>query len=55
MRIHEPSKAYAAKRTQDGKTTREIKRCLKRAIAREVYRIMENHAAAVARNLPLTA
>jgi transposase len=56
LRIHEPTKAYAAKRTAQGKTSREIKRCLKRAIAREVYRIMETSASAVARNLPpLTA
>ena len=55
LRIHEPTKAYAAKRTHQGKTPREIKRCLKRAIARDVYRLMETHAAAVARHLPKTA
>lgn len=55
LRIHEPTKAYAARRTQQGKTSREIKRCLKRAIAREVYRLMQAHAAPVTRNLPRSA
>ena len=55
LRIHEPTKAYAARRTQDGKSARDIKRCLKRAIAREVYRLMNTHAAAIARSLPMTA
>jgi transposase len=55
LRIHAPTKAYADRRTREGKTPREIKRCLKRAIAREVYRLMNAHAAAVARTLPRTA
>lgn len=55
LRIHEPTKAYAARRTHEGKTPREIKRCLKQAIAREVYRLMNTHATAVKRNTPLTA
>ncbi len=55
LRIHQPTKTYAARRTQEGKTPREIKRCLKRAIAREVYRLMNTHAAAVNRSMPLTA
>ena len=28
LRIHEPTKAYAARRTQEGKSAREINRCL---------------------------
>lgn len=32
------SKAYAARRTAEGKSQREIVRCLKRYVAREVYR-----------------
>lgn len=55
LRIHAPTKAYAARRTHEGKSPRDIKRCLKRAIAREVYRLMNAHAEAVARNLPMTA
>lgn len=36
---HDPAtKAYVARRTAEGKSTKEILRCLKRAIVREVYR-----------------
>lgn len=38
MRDDEATKAYAAKRTAEGKTRREIVRCLKRYIVREFYR-----------------
>jgi transposase len=34
------TKAYAARRTAEGKSQREIIRCLKRYIAREIYRII---------------
>ena len=46
LQHHAPTKAYAARRTAEGKTIRDIKRCLKRAIAREVYRLLESHARA---------
>ena len=32
------TRAYVARRTAEGKTPREIRRCLKRYIARELYR-----------------
>jgi transposase len=35
------TRAYVARRTSEGKTMREIKRCLKRYVARELYRQME--------------
>lgn len=38
MRDHEPTKAYAKRRTAEGKTRREIVRCIKRYIVREIYR-----------------
>jgi transposase len=44
LQHHPATKGYAARRTTEGKSTREIKRCLKRAIAREVYRLLETHA-----------
>ncbi|POY06013.1 hypothetical protein C3472_29230 [Mycobacterium kansasii] len=47
LRFEPTTKAYAARRTAEGKTPREIKRCLKRAIAREVYRIMQTDAASI--------
>jgi hypothetical protein len=33
-------KEYVARRTQEGKSKREIIRCLKRCIAREAYRVL---------------
>ena len=37
MRFHQPTRDYVARRTADGRTTREIIRCLKRFLAREIY------------------
>ena len=39
------TRAYVAKRQADGKTTKEIIRCLKRHIAREIYRLLTTPAA----------
>ena len=38
MRDDEKTKTYVARRTAEGKTRREIVRCLKRYIVREIYR-----------------
>ena len=39
---HDPAtRAYAARRTAEGKTPREIKRCLKRYVARNLFRLLE--------------
>jgi len=40
MRCCERTRAYVARRTAEGKTTREIRRCLKRYITRELYRAL---------------
>jgi transposase len=40
MRRERRTKEYVARRTQEGKSKREIIRCLKRYVAREVYRVM---------------
>lgn len=42
QRYDERTKVYTARRTADGKTPREIKRCLKRYVARDLYRLLEN-------------
>lgn len=42
MRSHEPTKEYVARRTAEGKTKRDIVRCLKRYIIREVYRLLQH-------------
>ena len=40
---HDPrTQAYAARRTSEGKTTRDTIRCLKRHIAREIHRLLTN-------------
>ncbi len=36
MQHHEPTKAYLARRTAEGKSKAEIIRCLKRFLAREI-------------------
>lgn len=40
MQHHEPTKAYVARRTAEGKTKPEIIRCLKRLLAREIWAMM---------------
>ena len=40
MRRDLRTQAYVARRTAEGKSKREIIRCLKRYIAREVYRVL---------------
>jgi hypothetical protein len=40
MRSCPKTRAYVARRTAEGKTPREIRRCLKRYIARQLYRIL---------------
>lgn len=48
-RWHPPTMAYATRRTADGLSKRDILRCLKRFIAREVYRaLLADHHARVA-------
>ena len=40
---HDPrTQAYAARRTSEGKTTRDTIRCLKRHIAREIHHLLTN-------------
>jgi transposase len=41
-RQHEATRAYIARRVAEGKTPREARRCLKRYIARRLYRLLEN-------------
>jgi hypothetical protein len=40
MRCCERTRAYVARRTAQGKSSREIRRCLKRYITRELYRAL---------------
>ncbi len=40
MRWHQPTIDYVARRTAEGLSKREIIRCLKRYLAREIYRLL---------------
>jgi transposase len=42
LSCHQPTRDYFTKRTAEGKTKPEIKRCLKRYVARDLYRLLEN-------------
>jgi transposase len=46
MRFHPPTIDYVTRRTAEGKTKREIIRCLKRYLAREIYRALTAQSAA---------
>ena len=41
LRTDDATKAYAARKTAQGKTKLEIIRCIKRYIAREVYPLLK--------------
>jgi transposase len=41
-RTHEQTRAYITRRVAEGKTPREARRCLKRYLARHLYRLLEN-------------
>ena len=43
-RIHPPTIAYIERRISEGKTRREANRCLKRYLARSLFRLLENGA-----------
>ena len=40
LRWHQPTRDYATRRTTEGKTKKEITRCLKRYVAREVFAVL---------------
>lgn len=44
LRYDDRTRAYADRRTHEGRTRREIIRCLKRYIARDLYRLLEHPA-----------
>jgi hypothetical protein len=40
LRWHQPTRDYATRRTAEGKTSKEVLRCLKRYLAREVFTVL---------------
>jgi transposase len=56
MRFHQPTIAYVARRTSEGMPKREIIRCVKRYLAREIYqRVMTDHRARTGGDQPGSA
>jgi hypothetical protein len=51
MRRDPRTQEYLARRTQEGKSKREIIRCLKRYVAREAYRVLISCATIARRQL----
>jgi hypothetical protein len=43
LRIDPDTRAYIARRTAQGKSRRDAKRCLRRVIARQLFRLLERH------------
>jgi transposase len=43
LRDDPATRAYAARRTAEGKSIRDIRRCLKRAVARQFFKLLEHH------------
>jgi transposase len=41
---HGPTRTYTSRRIAQGKSQREIRRCLKRSLARQLYRLLERSA-----------
>jgi transposase len=52
MHCHQPTKDYVARRTAEGRTKKEILRCLKRYIAREAYPLLLGYGSAHDPGLP---
>ena len=46
IQYQQSTRDYVARRTAEGKTSREIKRCLARYVARDLYRLLETRPAA---------
>jgi hypothetical protein len=43
LRIDPDTRAYLARRTAEGKSRRDAKRCLRRVIARQLFRLLERY------------
>ncbi len=42
MRCHPPTQTYVTRRRAEGKTDKEIRRCIKRYLARHLYRTVSH-------------
>jgi transposase len=48
MRVDPQTQAYVARRQAEGRSAREIRRCLKRAVARQLFRFLEGSSPIIA-------
>jgi hypothetical protein len=46
LRVDPETRAYAARRRAEAKSTRDIRRCLKRAVARQLFKLLERSGGA---------
>jgi len=53
MRRDQRTQEYVSRRTQEGKSKREIIRCLKRYVAREVYRVLATYGGRFSPTVPM--
>ena len=53
MRCHPPTLAYVQRRRAEGKTDREIRRCIKRYLARHLYRALSQRLTNIGASLAL--
>ena len=51
---HGPTRTYTSRRIAQGRSQREIRRCLKRTLARQLYRLLERTATDPASGLSLS-
>ncbi|WP_223280754.1 IS110 family transposase [Streptomyces antnestii] len=50
IRLDAAAKTYAARRVTEGKTSRDAQRCLKRAICRQLFKILEHPSRGIGAN-----
>ena len=43
LRDDPQTRAYAARRRSEGKSAREVRRCLKRVVARQLFKLLERY------------
>ncbi|MFF4398813.1 IS110 family transposase, partial [Streptomyces sp. NPDC001480] len=50
MRLDAATKTYVARRVAEGKTSRDAQRCLKRAICRQLFKMLEHPSRGIGAN-----
>ena len=55
MRLDPATKTYVARRVSEGKSPRDVQRCLKRNICRQIFKILERRHQPSTEGLPQAA